>query len=111
MPDALPAVGFIGLGRMGTPMARRLVEGGYAVRGFDLSADARDQLAEAGGTPVGSAAEAASADVVVLMLPDSNVVDAVLHGEDVQAALASGTTVVDMSSSEPLRTRALAAEL
>jgi 3-hydroxyisobutyrate dehydrogenase len=104
-------VGFIGLGRMGSPMARRLVEGGHRVLGFDLAPEALAHLVEAGGEPVHSAGEAATADVVVLMLPDSDVVTAVLHGDDVVAALASGSIVIDMSSSEPMRTRELAAEL
>lgn len=105
------AVGFVGLGRMGTPMASRLVEAGHDVRGFDLSPEARARCAEGGGTPVDSAAAAASADVVVLMLPDSDVVASVLGDEDVVAALRAGTIVVDMSSSEPLRTRELGAAL
>ena len=37
-------VAFIGLGNMGTPMSRRLIEAGYRVSGFDLSEAARDQL-------------------------------------------------------------------
>jgi 3-hydroxyisobutyrate dehydrogenase len=104
-------VGFIGLGKMGGPMARLLLEGGHQVRGFDLSAEALHHLAEAGGTAVHTAAEAAAADVVVLMLPDSDVVTAVLHDEAVIAALVPGTVVIDMSSSEPTRTRELADEL
>jgi 3-hydroxyisobutyrate dehydrogenase len=104
-------IGFIGLGRMGSPMARRLVEGGHRVLGFDLAPEALAHLAESGGEPVHSAGEAAVADVVVLMLPDSDVVTAVLHGDDVVAALASDSIVIDMSSSEPMRTRELAAEL
>lgn len=104
-------IGFIGLGKMGSPMARLLVESGHRVLGFDLATEALDHLAEAGGTPVQSAGEAAVGDLVVLMLPDSNVVSAVLHDADVAAALASDSVVVDMSSSEPVRTRELAEEL
>ena len=110
-PSTPLTIGFIGLGKMGSPMARLLVEGGHRVLGFDLAAEALTHLAEAGGTPVQSAGEAAVGDVVVLMLPDSNVVTAVLHEESVAAALTSGSIVVDMSSSEPIRTRELAAEL
>jgi len=104
-------IGFVGLGKMGSPMARLLLAGGHRVRGFDLSDEALAHLADAGGTAVRTAGEAAAADVVVLMLPDSDVVTAVLHDEAVAAALAPGTVVVDMSSSEPTRTRDLAAEL
>jgi len=104
-------IGFIGLGKMGTPMASRLIEAGHRVLGFDLAADALAHLASAGGTPVHSAGEAAASDVVILMLPDSNIVTSVLRADDVAAALTPGSTVIDMSSSEPLRTRELATEL
>lgn len=108
---SIPTIGFIGLGKMGSPMARLLVAAGHRVLGFDLSDDALAQLAEAGGTAVHSAGEAAVADVVILMLPDSNVVTAVLRAADVMSALTPDSVVVDMSSSEPLRTRELATEL
>lgn len=103
-------VAFIGLGNMGTPMAGRLVDAGYAVRGFDLAEAARERLTTAGGTAMTSAIEAVDgADVVILMLPNSDIVEAALTGDGgVLATLAPGTLVVDMSSSEPLRTRALA---
>jgi 3-hydroxyisobutyrate dehydrogenase len=51
------------------------------------------------------------ADLVITMLPDSAAVEAVLRAEQVREWLRPGVTVVDMSSSEPARTRALAAEL
>lgn len=106
-----PTIGFIGLGKMGSPMARLLIAGGHRVLGFDLSAEARAHLADAGGTAVQSVGEAAAADVVVLMLPDSAAVTDVLHDDAVVTALAPGRIVIDMSSSEPVRTRELAAEL
>jgi 3-hydroxyisobutyrate dehydrogenase len=109
---ALSAVGFIGLGNMGSPMSARLAAAGYPVTGFDLDAAARAKLNAAGGHAVESAADAArSADVVILMLPSSAVVEAVLADPAMKEALAPGTTVVDMSSSEPLRTAHLAEQL
>ena len=110
-PGPSLTIGFIGLGKMGSPMARLLIDGGHRVLGFDLVPEALTHLSEAGGTPVRSAGEAAVADVVVLMLPDSNVVTAVLHSDDVVTALTSDSIVIDMSSSEPMRTRELAVEL
>ena len=102
-------IGFIGLGNMGTPMARRLVDAGATVRGFDVSTDARDRLAEIGGTAADSAGEAArGADVVILMLPSSDVVDSVADELLAGDVLADGCLVIDMSSSEPVRTRDLA---
>lgn len=104
------SVGFVGLGAMGTPMARRLVDAGYRVVGFDLSADARDRLEAAGGIAVQRAVDVvADAQTVILMLPNSDVVDATVQGPGgLLAAAAPGTLFIDMSSSAPLRTRALA---
>jgi 3-hydroxyisobutyrate dehydrogenase len=99
------AVGFVGLGNMGLPMVSRLAEAGYAVRGYDASAAARERFPGA----VGTLADAAQG-TVVLMLPDSAVVRRVLVDEGLLAALAPGSTVIDMSSSEPTETRALAAQ-
>ena len=52
-------IGFIGLGAMGTPMARRLVEAGHQVTGCDLRPHALQALRDAGGTGVDTAAQAA----------------------------------------------------
>jgi 3-hydroxyisobutyrate dehydrogenase len=122
-------IGFVGLGNMGIPMTRRLVAAGYQVRGFDTSAEAARNFAgigssDAGGgvTPVAElGAVGAGAAAVILMLPDSDIVERVLLGrlasepEPAQgsaggllASLPAGATVIDMSSSDPARTQALA---
>jgi 3-hydroxyisobutyrate dehydrogenase len=108
----LPAIGFVGLGNMGMPMASRLLEAGYQVHGFDVSEPVRAAFAARGGTAAASAAEAArDARLVILMLPDSNVVEAVATDPSFIAALAGSggaPVLVDMSSSEPGRTQQLA---
>ncbi|MEO3860330.1 NAD(P)-dependent oxidoreductase [Acrocarpospora sp. B8E8] len=98
-----PAVGFVGLGRMGLPMAARLVSAGFRVRAYDIS---RPEGIDVTGD-VTEVAEGAGA--VVLMLPDSDAVEAVLEDAGLLAAVAPGTVLIDMGSSQPLRTRALAA--
>jgi 3-hydroxyisobutyrate dehydrogenase len=107
--DLPAAVGFVGLGRMGTPMVRRLAAAGIAVRGYDSAA--RPELDEVITAVESAPAAADGVPVVVLMLPDSTVVEAVVHGAGLLDALAPGTVLVDMGSSEPLRTRALAGEV
>jgi 3-hydroxyisobutyrate dehydrogenase len=103
-------VGFVGLGNMGGPMAGRLVGAGHRVQGFDLAGAARHALADAGGVAAPDLAGAVrGAGVVILMLPDSSAVESTVR--DPGFTVDAGTTVVDMSSSEPLRTRALADEL
>lgn len=108
MADPLPGtVGFIGLGRMGDSMTRRIAAAGVEVRGFDRSSDAVRAL-DGVITKVAAAADAArGSGVVILMLPDSDVVERVVAG-GLLDALEPGVLLVDMSSSEPLRTRALA---
>jgi 3-hydroxyisobutyrate dehydrogenase len=103
------AVGFVGLGKMGAPMATRLAEAGYQVQAYDVSEAATKIWTERAGVPASPTlpAMAEGAETVILMLPDSGVVRAVM--DDLRPALAPGTIVVDMSSSEPLVTRELAA--
>ena len=78
--EVLPDIALIGLGNMGSPMAARLIGAGYRVTGFDLDPAARDRLTANGGTGVATAVEAArAASVVILMLPNSTVVEAVVR--------------------------------
>lgn len=106
-------VAFIGLGMMGLPMAARLVAAGFVVRGSDLSADARAAFAEKGGLAFETAREAVQdVSVVITMLPDGKIVrDALLGSGGTAEALAPGALIIDMSSSAPVGTRALAEEL
>lgn len=101
-------IAFIGLGNMGSPMTTRLLAAGYEVHGFDVAEAARQRFAEIGGTPAASAVEAVDgADVIITMLPNSDIVEAVVG--EVLPSVKPGALFVDMSSSEPLRTRELQA--
>jgi 3-hydroxyisobutyrate dehydrogenase-like beta-hydroxyacid dehydrogenase len=101
-------LGFYGLGRMGVPMAARLLEAGHEVRVWNRSPGKAGSLVEAGATEAGSPAEAAAgADVVVTMLADPEAVQEVLAAAD----LAAGTTLVEMSTIGPDAVRSLAAGL
>ena len=106
-------VGFVGIGKMGTPMARNLRRGDYAVVGYDLRPEAVEALRGEGVQAAASLAElAAKADVVITMLPDSGVVEAAALGPGGLAEhLAAGKLIIDMSSSFPPRTKALAEKL
>ncbi|MEF2978134.1 NAD(P)-dependent oxidoreductase [Subtercola sp. YIM 133946] len=114
-PEPKPTIGFVGLGRMGTPMANRLAEAGFPL----YVADAAPQvvaafIAEHPGTSVfdlSSDATLPQLDLVIVMVPDSNVVEAVLETGGLAARLRHGALVADMSSSEPLRTAQLAERL
>ncbi|MQA02552.1 MAG: NAD-binding protein [Streptosporangiales bacterium] len=106
----LSTVGFVGLGNMGAVMAARLLDAGYPVRGYDTSTAAMTALGEhAGAVCVPTAADVAEgASAVILMLPDSDVVERVLLDDGLLDRMAAGAIVVDMSSSEPARTVELA---
>lgn len=108
MPDR-GVIGFVGLGNMGGPMSRRLVEAGYRVRAFDVSPEARARAVAQGAVDAPDLeAVASGADVLLFMLPNSDIVASVVEA---LPAAATGALVLDMSSSEPLHTRELAARL
>ncbi|HLL28758.1 MAG TPA: NAD(P)-dependent oxidoreductase [Xanthobacteraceae bacterium] len=96
----------IGLGNMGIPMALRLAKAGFQVTGFDISEASRQKFSAAGGRAVANGIEAVkSADVVITLLPDGKAVRAAL--EPLRKGFKPGCILIDMSSSEPLGTRAL----
>ena len=102
----------VGLGAMGEPMARRLV-GDAQVSVYDVAQDRREAVAAAIGAEVVADPSLVIGDfeVVILMLPNSDIVDQVLSGSGLAARMRAGTVVVDMGSSDPFRTRELAALL
>ena len=101
-------VGFVGLGMMGSRMVRHLK--GYAdLLIFDVDAARAQQAAsEANGKAVSSISDMAKADVVILMLPNSKIVDNVVRGETAQPGLldilSKGAVIIDMSSATPANT-------
>jgi 3-hydroxyisobutyrate dehydrogenase len=98
---------------MGLPMAANLVRAGFRVTGFDMSEAAGAAFASAGGQVGRTVAEvAAQADFLITMLPNGQIVRAALLDEPGFAlGLRPGATVIDMSSSAPTQTAALATEL
>lgn len=100
-------IGFVGLGTMGGPMARNILRGGHAVRGFDMNPAAVAAHVEAGGTAAASPRQAAEgAEVVITMLPDGPDVERAVLGENgVLSGLGRGTVYIDMSTIDPAVTR------
>ena len=105
----MAAIGFIGLGIMGRPMALNLIKGGHTLFLHSRSGVPED-LTAAGGHACRSAREVASqADVIITMVPDTPDVEAVLFGPDgVADGLSAGKAVVDMSSISPIATKLFA---
>ena len=95
-------IGFVGLGAMGTPMARNLLAKGFTVQGYDTRAAAVDELAEAGGVRAADVAAAADgADALVLMVVNAAQAAAVLFDGGALARLPEGAAVVLMATCPP----------
>lgn len=108
-----PTVSVVGLGRMGSPIARHIAAAGFPLMVHDIRADVVRAFAETNDAEAAERmAELAEAAVVVLVLPSSREVCDVLAGEDGLAHhLRPGALIVDCSSSEPMETRRLGAVL
>ncbi|HTG90517.1 MAG TPA: NAD(P)-dependent oxidoreductase [Vicinamibacterales bacterium] len=106
-------VGVIGLGVMGTPMARNLLKSGHEVTVFARRADAMAPLAAAGARTSASPAEAAAvSDVTITMVLDTRAVESVVLGPGgIIEGARSGSIVVDHSTIEPEGARKVAATL
>jgi 3-hydroxyisobutyrate dehydrogenase len=107
-------IGFIGLGNMGYPMAKRLAAAGYTLHVADLNADAVQKFCAETGASAAADLKAlgAASKVVITMLPDGKAVRKVLMDQSgVVNGIEPGTVLVDMSSCSPVDTRTLAQEL
>jgi 3-hydroxyisobutyrate dehydrogenase len=107
-----PTVGFIGLGRMGAPMARNLLAAGVPLVAHDRSPEATAALSAHGASPARSPREVATrVDVLVTMLPGPPEVEAVVFGPDgAFEGFRPGATWIDMSTSTPAAGARAAAE-
>lgn len=105
-------VGFIGLGLMGKPMARNLLEAGFPLVVHSRSLPPVEELVAEGAERAASPAEVARRTTrIFTMLPDSPDVERVLDGPDgIFAALQPGTIIIDTSSISPTVARRLAAK-
>lgn len=105
-------VGFIGLGIMGGPMAGHIIDGGHELYVFDITG-VPAALTDKGAVTCNSSKEVAEkSDVIIVMVPDTPHVQAVLFGENgVAEGLSAGKTVVDMSSISPIETKQFAAKI
>ena len=105
-------IGFIGLGIMGKPMARNLVQAGYDLTVYDIVGEAVEELAIAGAKAASSSHEvAAAASKVITMLPDSaDSEKAILGPGGVLEGARPGSIIIDMSSIAPSMSQKIAAE-
>jgi 3-hydroxyisobutyrate dehydrogenase len=106
-------IGYVGVGLMGLPMAKRLLSLGYAVRAFDIAPDRVAAAREAGAAAAASAADAVrGVDLVVLNLPTPDAVEAAAFGENgVASALQPPQLLIDFSTNKVYQTKAFAQRL
>lgn len=103
----MTAVGFIGLGTMGAPMARNVMKGGHSLTVFDLDPRAVERLVAAGAKAAAAPrGVAAASEIVITMLPDAPDVEATVLGPDgVAEGLKAGGLYIDMSTIDPETTQ------
>jgi 2-hydroxy-3-oxopropionate reductase len=107
-------VGFIGLGIMGKPMAKNLMEAGYELVLYNRTLEKAQELAEDGEAEVATNPRevAENSEIIITMLPDSPDVEAVVAGESgVLEGIRDGVLLVDMSTISPVVTEELAEKL
>src|SRR5687768_5309170 len=106
-------LGFIGLGTMGTPMVRRLLDNGFRVAVWARRPDAAAPLSSAGAVSAASPADVAShSDVTITMVTDTRAVEEVILGENgVIRGAGRGSLVIDHSTIAPDSAREIASQL
>jgi 3-hydroxyisobutyrate dehydrogenase-like beta-hydroxyacid dehydrogenase len=105
-------VAFLGLGRMGAPMAGRLSRAGYRLTVWSRTAAHAEALADRATVAATPAAAGARAEVAVTMLSDGSALEEVVLGRDGLAeSLGPGTLLIDMSTTGPAPARKVAREL
>ena len=107
-------IGFIGLGIMGAPMAKNLLEAGYSLKVYNRSDRPRvEEVVAAGGVRVATPKAAAEdADIIITIVTDTPDMEAVIMGEDgaIHGAKA-GSVIIDMSTVSPKVTQDVNAAL
>lgn len=107
----LPIIGFVGLGNMGSPMCRRLIDSGYQVLAFDINPTATELIGEYGADLASSAVDAAiRCDLLLTSLPRPDHVASVMGGEDgALAVMKPGSIWVDLTTNRKELVEQLAA--
>ena len=95
-----PSIGYVGVGLMGLPMVKRLIERGYKVKAFDIVKEKTQAAVAAGASAAMSPADAArEVDVVLLNLPTTDAVETAVFGTDgVASVLRKPQILIDFST-------------
>ncbi len=106
-------IGFIGIGAMGLPMANNVMKAGHELYINDVNKEAVEKLVSMGAKSADSAKELAQiSDMVILMLPNTKIIELVLNGDKgLLAGLKAGSTIINTSSIDPMSTKRLASSV
>jgi 2-hydroxy-3-oxopropionate reductase len=112
MPASLPKIALLGTGLMGFPMAQNIAKAGFALSVWNRTLSKAEPLSAVGARVCDAAAAAvAEADIIITMLENGPVVEALLFEAGVAAAAKPGALFIDMSSIPPATARRIAARL
>ncbi|PXZ07009.1 sulfolactaldehyde 3-reductase [Gilliamella apicola] len=97
-------IGFIGLGQMGSPMAKNLIKKGHQVVVYDINKQAVNELTSVGAIAADSPAKAAkNNEFIITMLPNGKLVEQVIFAENgIKETISSNALLIDMSTIHPL---------
>ena len=101
MTSTTPHVAFLGIGLMGAPMARNLLDAGFPMTLWNRTASKCEPFASEASIAESASQAVTGADVVITMLENSDVVERVLVEQGVLDALKPGALIIDMSSIQP----------
>ena len=109
----MTTIGFIGLGIMGAPMAAHLIDAGHKIVTHTHRSPVPDDLKAKGVENLSTLkAVAETADVIIMIVPDTPQVEEVLFADNgIAAGLSQGKLVIDMSSISPIDTKAFAEKI
>jgi 3-hydroxyisobutyrate dehydrogenase-like beta-hydroxyacid dehydrogenase len=104
MMNGIERIGFIGLGRMGTPMSKNLLRAGFKLKVFDILPAKVAEIVATGAQPATSPADVArDADLVISMILDDKVLEQVALADDgILHAASRGAIYADMSTVSPM---------
>ena len=107
------SIGFVGLGIMGLPMAKNLLNAGYSVIGYNRSKPRLQEFVKAGGTPAKTIKDVAeNAQIVITCLPNPQTVsDVIFQNEGLFEGFQNGSTLIDCSTISPKTTVEIAEKL
>jgi 3-hydroxyisobutyrate dehydrogenase len=106
-------IGFIGLGAMGLPMSKNVIQKGYSVTAYDIASKRLDDIVALGAKPASSSQEVAErSDIVITMVPSSpHSMEAILGECGVIHGMKEGGIVIDMSTIDPVTTKEISEKL